>query len=323
MIRQLQEEELRCELTHQQLREKRRLLERMSMPEEEVHKDLESPPRRYPREHIRSEVTRSRERERRCYSEEEESEEEYRRQRDRHRRSRRQEQPWTPLVVELYEQGEKETLQEYMHRFVKLHAKAPHVPDVTVVDAVIAGLQMGPCGEYLDRCKPRTVEELFDVMQEYSKSDRGRRRRIEACNQENKNRSNQWSQSKSWHAEQSKQQNHKPVNTVAGGQQNQEPQGSHHGRARGGRSGRGGRGGRGSWGQKIPYCYFHGRDQGHWTNECHFTKQKKKEFDDKPTEPPKSVNHTSGGDRAGSIASASQWPAHHPMFNYNPMSYVP
>ncbi|RLN33391.1 hypothetical protein C2845_PM03G29470 [Panicum miliaceum] len=33
MIRQLQEEELRCQLTHQQLCEKRRLLERITMPE--------------------------------------------------------------------------------------------------------------------------------------------------------------------------------------------------------------------------------------------------------------------------------------------------
>ncbi|RLN12391.1 Zeon1 gag protein [Panicum miliaceum] len=240
----------------------------------------------------RSEVTRSRERERQHYSEEEDDEEEeYRSRRDRRWRSRRQEEPWTPLAVELEEvpwphrfnattipqfdgesdleefllkykvavesngggsevkakalvmamkgaaqhwytnlprgcihswsqlraklltnfrrlkpdeltscdfhackQGEKETLQEYMHRFVKLRAKVPQVPDVIVIDAVIAGQQMGPCGEYLDRRKPRTVEELFDVMQEYSKSDRGRRRRIEARNQEKKNKSNQWSQ---------------------------------------------------------------------------------------------------------------------------------
>lgn len=75
---------------------------------------------------------------------------------------------------------EKEILQQYLHRFIKLRDKAPHVLDVTVIEAAIAGLWMGPCVEYLDRCKPRTVEELFDVMQEYCKSDQGRRRRIEA-----------------------------------------------------------------------------------------------------------------------------------------------
>ncbi|RLM58845.1 retrotransposon protein [Panicum miliaceum] len=32
-------------------------------------------------------------------------------------------------------QGEKETLQEYLHRFVKLRAKALHVADLTVIDA--------------------------------------------------------------------------------------------------------------------------------------------------------------------------------------------
>ncbi|RLM99378.1 hypothetical protein C2845_PM06G26730 [Panicum miliaceum] len=59
--------------------------------------------------------------------------------------------------------------------------------------------------DYLDRCKPRTVGELFDVMQEYCKSDHGRRRRIEAMNQEKKARTNQWLQSKPWHADQLKQ----------------------------------------------------------------------------------------------------------------------
>ena len=25
---------------------------------------------------------------------------------------------------------------------------------------------------------------------------------------------------------------------------------------------------RGAEGKKTPFCYFHGKDQGHWTNEC-------------------------------------------------------
>jgi hypothetical protein len=41
-------------------------------------------------------------------------------------------------------------------------------------------------------------------MQEYCKSDKGRRRGIEVMNQEKKARTNQWSHPKPWHADQPK-----------------------------------------------------------------------------------------------------------------------
>jgi hypothetical protein len=93
-------------------------------------------------------------------------------------------------------QGERETLQEYMQRIIKLHAKALNVADLTIIEAATSGLRVGSCQDYLDRCKPNTVGELFDIMQEYCKSNRGRRRRIEAMNQEKKVRTNQWPQTK-------------------------------------------------------------------------------------------------------------------------------
>jgi hypothetical protein len=76
-----------------------------------------------------------------------------------------------------------------MHSIIKLRTKAPNVADLTVIEAAIAGLRIGPYGEFLDRCKPHTIEELFDAMQEYCKSDRGRRR-LKALNQEKKARTN-------------------------------------------------------------------------------------------------------------------------------------
>ena len=82
------------------------------------------------------------------------------------------------------------------------------------IKAAINGLRIGLCCEYLERCKPHSMGELFDVMQEYCKFDRGRRRKIEAMNLERKTRNNQWSQPKPWHADQPKQSNQKPVNTV-------------------------------------------------------------------------------------------------------------
>jgi hypothetical protein len=31
--------------------------------------------------------------------------------------------------------------------------------------------------------------------------------------------------------------------------------------------------------QKVPYYYIHGRDKGHWTNECPLIKEKKEEVE--------------------------------------------
>jgi hypothetical protein len=50
----------------------------------------------------------------------------------------------------LIKQGYKEPLQEYIKRFAKARARAPHVQSTTVIDAAIDGLKVGPCGEYLD-----------------------------------------------------------------------------------------------------------------------------------------------------------------------------
>jgi hypothetical protein len=55
-----------------------------------------------------------------------------------------------------YKQGEKETLQEYMQRIIKLWAKAQNVADLTVIEAATSGLRVGSCQDYLDRCKSNT-----------------------------------------------------------------------------------------------------------------------------------------------------------------------
>jgi hypothetical protein len=81
---------------------------------------------------------------------------------------------------------------------------------------------------------------------------------------------------------------------------------------RGGWSGRGGRGVRGL---KVSVCYFHGRDKGHWTNECPIAKQKKEEMEKQSFEPPKSVNYTSGEDKACPSAAMSH---HVPNYQLQP-----
>jgi hypothetical protein len=44
------------------------------------------------------------------------------------------------------------------------------------------GLRVGNCQDVLDRIKPKSLQELFKVMQEYCKSDKGRRRRLDRAN---------------------------------------------------------------------------------------------------------------------------------------------
>ena len=80
----------------------------------------------------------------------------------------------------------------------------------TVIEAAITGLNLGPCGEYLERCKPKTLNRLFKIMQEYCISDIGKRRRIEEMNEK---RSHNHDRPKPYQAEQAKTP--KAVNTVS------------------------------------------------------------------------------------------------------------
>ena len=74
-------------------------------------------------------------------------------------------------------------MQEYLHRLVRLRARAPDVVEKTIIEAAIAGLSLGPCGQYLERRNPKTLNRLFEIMQEYCISDKGMRRRIEEMNE--------------------------------------------------------------------------------------------------------------------------------------------
>jgi hypothetical protein len=48
---------------------------------------------------------------------------------------------------------------------------------------VVKGINLGPCGEYISRRKPKTVMKLFEIMQEYCILDRAKRRRLEEKNE--------------------------------------------------------------------------------------------------------------------------------------------
>jgi hypothetical protein len=70
-------------------------------------------------------------------------------------------------LVNMCIQGDKESLQKYMHRVVKLTAQTPGVSESSTIDAIVGGLRVGNCQDILDRIKPKSLQELFEVMQEY------------------------------------------------------------------------------------------------------------------------------------------------------------
>ena len=79
---------------------------------------------------------------------------------------------------------EGSTLQEYLHRLVRLCARALEVAEKTIINATVAGLDLRPCEEYLERRKPKTIDKLFEMMQEYCISDKGKRRRLKEINEQ-------------------------------------------------------------------------------------------------------------------------------------------
>jgi hypothetical protein len=102
-----------------------------------------------------------------------------------------------------------------MHRVVKLTAHAPAVSESSIIDAIVGGLRVGNCQDVLDRVKPKSLQELFEVMQEYCKSDKGRRRRLDRANATKKQKQQgQWDQPKGWQNQPPKQAN-RQINNVS------------------------------------------------------------------------------------------------------------
>ena len=49
------------------------------------------------------------------------------------------------------------TLQEYLQSVMKLRARVPNVADQSIIDSVVKGINLGPCGEYISQRKPKIV----------------------------------------------------------------------------------------------------------------------------------------------------------------------
>jgi len=68
-------------------------------------------------------------------------------------------------------QYEKETLPEFCRRFLRLKAQAPEVPNDQVISQAIKALRAGQLHSHLTRERPRTIQELYENFEKFSKSE--------------------------------------------------------------------------------------------------------------------------------------------------------
>lgn len=73
-------------------------------------------------------------------------------------------------------------MQELSSRIVRIAAQELKESESNIINFTMAGLSISPCQDYLDQNKPQSIIDLFEVLQDYSKSDMGKRKRMEALN---------------------------------------------------------------------------------------------------------------------------------------------
>jgi hypothetical protein len=69
------------------------------------------------------------------------------------------------------QQYEKETLSDFFRMFLCLKAQAPEVMDEKVITQAIKALRVGQLHSHLVREHPKTLEELYDDFQKFSRSE--------------------------------------------------------------------------------------------------------------------------------------------------------
>jgi hypothetical protein len=183
-------------------------------------------------------------------------------------------------LVNMCIQRDIESLQEYMHRVVKLTAHALGVSESSTIDAIVGGLRVGNCQYVLDRSKSKSLQELFEVMQEYCKSDMGLLQRLDRANAaKKKKQQSQWDSPKGWQNHPPKQAHRQVNNVFAPSNQNQSINGS-------GTKDRIRMGGDRSLRNNLHhpkggerfFCWLHGVNAYHHTHHCPSATKKKTEW---------------------------------------------
>jgi hypothetical protein len=229
-------------------------------------------------------------------------------------------------LVNMCVQGDRESLQEYMHRVVKLTMRVPGVSENSIIDAIVGGLRVGNCQDVLYRVKPKSLQAPFEVMQEYCKSDKGRRRRLDRANAAKKQKQQgQWDQPKGWQNHPPKQANHQINNVSAPPDQNQNRNGGGH---KGGyKNGRGPKPQQQNPPQRAGgerfFCWLHGIDAQHHTHQCPSTVKMKLEWEaeEKAKAAGMAVNHVMKYQNAGQFRALPP-PYHHQSFQPSPPAHA-
>jgi ribosomal protein L32E len=209
------------------------------------------------------------------------------------------------------------------------------VSESSIIDAIVGGLRVGNYQDVLDRVKPKSLQELFEVMQEYCKSDKGRRRRLDRANAAKKQKQQgQWDQPKGWKNQPPKQANRQINNVSAPPDQNQNRSGSgHKGGYKNGREPK-------PQQQNPPqraggerfFCWLHGIDAQHHTHQCPSAVKMKLEWEaeEKAKAAGMAVNHVMKYQNVGQFRALPP-PYHHQSYQpsapahpfHPPQSYTP
>jgi hypothetical protein len=114
----------------------------------------------------------------------------------------------TAEASDLYscKQKDREPLRNFVRRFMQQRSQIPEADERTTINALIKGPTPGPTTSHLTRKKPKTVEELFHELEEYTLSNDDHRRRVAEQNE-----ARQGNREMTWRAQ---SQNPRSVNNV-------------------------------------------------------------------------------------------------------------
>ena len=76
-----------------------------------------------------------------------------------------------PMELFTYTQSKREPLRDFWQRFVKLRVRTPDITNDAVILAAINRVRLGPCSSRLARKSTKTIAELHEVMEKYSRAD--------------------------------------------------------------------------------------------------------------------------------------------------------
>jgi hypothetical protein len=76
-----------------------------------------------------------------------------------------------PMELFTCTQSEREPLRDFWRRFVQLRVRTLDITDDAVILAAVNRVRPRPCSSRLARKPPKTIAELHEVMEKYSRAD--------------------------------------------------------------------------------------------------------------------------------------------------------